>query len=188
MPDQGKFIWYIAASNVAPQSYQMWSFDPAKDQWEELKPNGGKGISELVHKMKAAPGCEQVMRYSPKQRKLYGFIGPDAFSYDVAKNEWAKVCTDGRIDANDAQVAIAYDLVNDVFIYTRKIVKDKLVKLAVFSPEKNAWEVPEVKGAAMPNPRWGYLKGFFHPAHNVYVIAVGDDTPVWVYRYRRAGG
>ncbi len=185
MPDQKSFIWYVSAANVVPHSFQMWRFDPVKDEWSELKPNGGKSISELVNKLKVAPAGEQVIRYSPKQKKLYGFQKSGVYSYDVAKNEWAKVCTDERIDSHDAHVAIAYDPRNDVFIYTRKSVKAKQVRLAIFSPQKNAWEVPTLKGAALPNPKWGKLKAFFHPELNVYVVACGDNTPVWVYRYKR---
>lgn len=188
VPDLKKHIWYVSAANVVPHSYQMWTFDSAKDEWAQLKPNGGKAISTLVNKDKVAPAGEQVIRYSPKQKKLYGFQRSGVYSYDIEKNEWAKVCTDDRIDSHDAHVAIAYDSTNDVFIYTRKSVKGKLVKLAVFDPAKGAWETPKLKGAKMPNPRWGKLKAFFHPVHNVYVIAAGDNTPVWVYRYKRKNG
>jgi len=183
--DQQKFIWYIAASNVSPGSFQMWSFDPARDLWAELHPNGGKSISELVHQLKVAPDGEQVIRYSPQQKKLYGFQSSDVFSYDIAKNEWVKVCTDNRIDAHDAQVMISHDSINDVFIYTRKSTKEKLVRLAIFDPAKNAWETPALEGDPLPNPQYEMLKGFFHPMHNVYVIVAGGWTPTWVYRYRR---
>ena len=183
--DQRKFIWYIAASNVSPQSYQMWSFDPVADLWAELHPNGGKSISELVHKLNLAPDGEQVIRYSPRQKKLYGFQTSNVFSYDIAKNEWAKVCTDDRIDAHDAQTMIAYDEINDVFIYTRKTIKGNLVRLAVFDPARNVWDTPAIEGDPLPNPQYETLKGFFHPQHNVYVVVPGGWTPTWVYRYRR---
>lgn len=186
LSDQQKFIWYIAAANVAPHSYQMWSFDPARDSWKELAPNGGKSINKLVHQEKVAPDGEQVIRYSPQQKKLYGFQGANVYSYDVAKDAWAKVCTDERIDAHDADVMIAHDSVNDVFIYSRKSVKGDLARLAVFDPKANAWEFPKVNGPALPNPQYEKLKGFYHAGHNVYVVVAGGWTPTWVYRYRRA--
>jgi hypothetical protein len=183
--DQQKFIWYIAASNVSPHSYQMWSFDPARDAWAPLRPNGGRSIQELVHRLKVAPDGEQVIRYSPRQTKLYAFQSSHVFNYDVVKNEWAKVCTDERIDAHDAAVMIAHDPLNDVFIYSRKEAKDKLARLAVFDPTKNAWETPAIQGPPLPSPKYEPLKGFFHPVHNVYVVVAGGWTPTWVYRYRR---
>ncbi len=183
--DQQKFIWYIAASNVSPGSYQMWSYDPAHDLWAELHPNGGKSIRELVHDHALAPDGEQVIRYSPRQKKLYGFQSSNVFSYDIAMNEWAKVCTDTRIDAHDAQVMIAHDSINDVFVYTRKSVEKKLVRFAIFDPSKNVWEIPTVEGDPLPNPEYETLKGFFHPVHNVYVVVAGGWTPTWIYRYRR---
>lgn len=185
VPDQRKFLWYVAASNVSPHSYQMWSFDPAGDAWTELHPNGGKSVRELVHRLKLAPDGEQVIRYSTNRKKLYAFKGPDVFTYDVARDEWAKVCTDTRIDAHDADVMIAWDSINDVFIHTRKTVKGSLVRLAVFDPAKDAWEVPEIKGAPLPDPQYARLKGYFHPVHNVYVIAPAGGTPTWVYRWKR---
>jgi hypothetical protein len=185
LPDQQKFIWYIAASNVAPHSYQMWSFDPVNDTWAELRPNGGKSINDLVHKLKVAPDGEQVIRYSPQQKKLYGFQSSNVFSYDVARNEWAKVCTDERIDAHDAEVMIAHDSINDVFIYTRKSTNGPLVRLAIFDPTRNAWEAPEIQGTPLPSPQYEKLKGYFHPGHNVYVVVGGGWTPTWVYRFRK---
>jgi hypothetical protein len=185
MPDRKKFIWYVSAANVVPHSFQMWSYDPAIDKWQKLAPNGGKSIGGLV-KAKLAPPGEQVIRYSPRQKKLYGFQRENVFAYDVAGNKWSKICSDERINSHDAHVAIAYDSINDVFIYTRKSVKGKLVRLAVFDPAKGAWEVPTLKGAPLPKTKYGKLKGFFDPVHNVYAIITGGWTPGWVYRYKRA--
>lgn len=185
LPDRRAFIWYVAAANVSPHSFQMWNFDPAGDRWTRLAPNDGASISELVNKRKVAPPGEQVIRYSPKQKKLYAFQGPTVYSYDVTANVWAVVGSDARIDAHDAHTAIAYDSVNDVFIYSRKEVRDAQIRLGIFSPETNAWEVPVVSGAPLPSPKWGKLKAYFDPVHNVYVVAAGGPTPAWVYRYRK---
>lgn len=185
LPDRKVFLWYIAAYNVSPPSLQMWSWDPTRDVWQELKPNGGKSIADLVdRKSGCAPPEEQVIRYSPKQKKAYGFRGSAVYAYDVDKNEWSKVCADPRIAAHDAHTGIAYDSVNDVFIYTRKDAQKEQVKLAIFIPATNTWETPEIRGPALPDPQYAYLKCFFHPVHNVYVIATGT-SPVWVYRYKK---
>lgn len=183
LPDREQFMWYIAASNVAPQSYQMWSYDPRENRWAELLPNEGQSIASLV-KQGHAPGGEQVIRYSPRQGKLYAFRRNGVFTYDVESNQWKHVLNDDRFNAHDAHTAISYDSVNDVFLYARKQVEGSEVDFAAFDPAVGTWQVLTPQGEPLPKPQWQQYKGFFHPRHNVYVIALGNE-PVWVYRYQQ---
>jgi hypothetical protein len=56
--------------------------------------------------------------------------------------------------------------------------------LPAFDPASDRWQVLRPSGEPLPKPRWQSYKGFFHPQHNVYVLALGNE-PVWVYRYQR---
>ena len=58
LPDLGKIVWYVAAQNVSPPAYEMWLWDAVTNAWTELKPNGGRSISDLVNVDKVAPGSE----------------------------------------------------------------------------------------------------------------------------------
>lgn len=158
--------------------------DPAKNTWATIKANGGKSISELVLKLDVAPPGEQVIRYSPVQNKLYGFSGKGTYSFDLKTNEWSKINTNDLIDSHDAHTGISYDSVNDVFIYTRKNNSKGLADIAIFNPTTNDWEFPKTTGDKLIKPKWGGLKAFFHSELNVYVVAPGGDSDVWVYRYK----
>jgi len=116
LPDVKKSIYYVAATNVVPQAFEMWLFDAKTDQWEELRPNNGVTIAALALREKVAPLSEQQVAYSPKRRKLVAVLKHDTFVYDVPKNEWAKVSTDDRIFGHDAKSSFVYDAVADEFL------------------------------------------------------------------------
>jgi hypothetical protein len=187
VPDIKKTIWYVAAANVVPHSYQMWTYDSAADKWQQLKPNGGKSIRGLVHKLKVAPAGEQIMRYSTKDKMVVAIQGEHTYTYDPAKNVWARICSDKRIYGHDAKSILVYDSVNDVFLYSypKGTPKGKL-KFAKFDLKTRKWEEIRPKGPGLHKTTWGAFKGYFDPAHNVFVIHGGNWRRTWVYRYKRA--
>lgn len=186
IPDLGRVIYYVAAQNVSPHSFQMWSWDVSRNQWTELKPNGGKSISELVLKDKVAPTEEQQTAYSPKHKKMVAVIGSATFAYDVVKNEWARLNGKVPIEAHDAKTTFAYDSLNDVFLLTDG---NKEGKVAIFSLAEDKWELVTPKGDGCPpsdwgaGPYWSQPKGYYDPTHNVLVIHGCSTNRVWVYRH-----
>jgi hypothetical protein len=187
IPDLGKVIYYVAAQNVSPHSYQMWSWDVPKNQWTELRPNGGKGISELVLSDHVAPAEEQQTAYSPTHKQMVAVIGSETFAYDVVKNEWARLNRAVPIEAHDAKTTFAYDSRNDVFLLTDG---NKDGKVAVFSLAENKWELVTPSGGGCPpsdwggGPYWGQPKGYYDATHNVLVIHGGFTNRVWLYRHK----
>lgn len=182
LPDLKKSIYYVAATNVVPQAFEMWMFDAGADKWEELLPNGGKDVDDLALREKVAPMSEQQVAYSPRHRKLVAVIKHDTFVYDVAKNEWSKVATDERIFGHDARSTFVYDEVGDVFLLSNPREENAL---AAFSLEDNRWEILQPDGSAVPKKAYGAYKGFYHPVHNVFVLHCENRGTNWVYRYRR---
>ncbi|GIW80154.1 MAG: hypothetical protein KatS3mg105_1961 [Gemmatales bacterium] len=180
--DLKKSIYYVAATNVSPPAFEMWTFDAVADKWQELKPNGGKAISVLASKEKVAPIAEQQMAYSPQHKKLVAVLKHDTFVYDVVRNRWAKVNTDTRIDAHDARTIFAYDCINDVFLLANPRTKNG-PKLAAFSLKTNSWEPLKWQGDSIPGGLYVNYMGYFDPLHNVFVLDGGNN--IWVYRYRR---
>jgi hypothetical protein len=180
IPDWGKVLWYTAAQNVSPHAYEMWAWDVAKDEWTELKPNGGRRISDLVLRDKVAPSDEMQTAYSPKHKKLVAVRGPDTFVYDILRNEWTKACTDNRIEAFDYRTVFAYDSHADVFLLSNM----KKTLLAAFSLDTGKWEeiVPNGPGLRdRPDDR--NVKGYYDPKHNVFVLHGSWVKQVWVYRH-----
>lgn len=180
IPDLGKSIWYVAAQNVSPHAYEMWTFDAVKDQWTQLKPNGGKSISTLVNKEKVAPLAEQQTAYSPKHKKLVAVIKNDTFVYDIVKNEWSHAVHDEDIYGHDARSVFAYDSVGEVFLLANPKSK---TPLAAFSLKTNRWEKLTPKGSSIPTGRYVNYRGYYDPIHNVFVVDGGKNR-VWVYRYQ----
>ena len=185
LPDEEKSIWYVAAQNVSPAAYEMWTFDAARDTWAELKP-GGKSIDTLATKDKVAPMSEVQSAYSPKHKKLVAVLERDTFVYDVVKNEWAKAVTDDRIYAHDARSVFVYDSHADVFLLAfPPDGRGKELKFAAYSLNENRWEMIEPKGDPMAKQMYGGHMGYYDPQHNVMVIQGRGTDRMWVYRHRR---
>lgn len=182
LPDVGKSIYYVAATNVSPQAFGMWLFDAQADKWEELRPNGGKDISTLVLKENVAPLAEQQFAYSPRHKKLVAVHHHDTFVYDVPKNEWSKVNTDERIYGHDAKSTFAYDAAADLFLLANPRHE---TPLAAFSLDTMKWEALKPKGAKIPHKSYGAYKGFYHPVHKVLVLHVEGKGTNWVYRHSK---
>ena len=180
LPDRKQTIWYVAAQNVSPAAYEMWLFDGAKDEWTELRPNGGKSIGDLAGRQKIAPMSELQTAYSPQHKKMVAVLGPNVFAYDVAKNEWAKIATDERIDAHDARSVFAYDDAADVFL----LVNPKGdTKLAAFSLASEQWQILTPQGDDFPKSQFGSYMGYYDPQHNVLVVQGRYADRMWVYRH-----
>jgi hypothetical protein len=184
IPHLGKSIWYVAAQNVSPAAFEMWTFDAAKDQWEELKPNGGKSIGELAGKLKIAPMSEQQVAYSTKDRKLVAVLKHDTFVYDIDANIWAKVNTDESIYGHDAHSIFVYDQQADVFLLAFPPKgKGKALSLAAFSLKTMKWQPITPKGPAIPQTKYGGYMGYYDPAHNALVVQGRYVRQMWVYRH-----
>ncbi len=181
IPDWKKIVFYVSAQNVTPNAMEMKTYDAVNEEWEVLKPNGGKSVWDLSLKMKVAPKSEAQTAYSPKHKKMVAVLGPDAFAYDIVKNEWAKLCSDERIKAHDARTIFAYDAIGDVFVLAGPRQKTRFALLDVKTAK---WEVVTPKGAEMPRATYGEGKGYYDPAHNVFVMHV-HGKGIWVYRHRK---
>lgn len=180
LPDLKKTIWYVAAQNVSPAAYEMWLFDGVKDEWTELKPNGGKSIGELAGREGIAPMSEVQTAYSPKHKKLVAVLKHDTFVYDVAKNEWSKAATDERIEAHDARTVFAYDEAADVFLLANP---KGATKLAAFSLATGKWQVLKPQGEMFPESKYGSYMGYYDPVYNVFVVQGRSTNNMWVYRH-----
>jgi len=180
LPDKKQSIWYVAAQNVSPAAYEMWLFDAVKDQWTELKPNGGKPIGELAGTLGVAPMSEVQTAYSAKHKKMVAVLKNDTFVYDVAKNEWAKVNSDERIYAHDAKTIFAYDDAADVFLLANPKGD---TKLAAFSLETNKWEIVTPQGETFPKSQFGSYMGYYDPQHRVFVVQGRYANQMWIYRH-----
>lgn len=184
LPDLGKSLWYVAAENVSPAAFEMWLFDAVADEWTELKPNGGKSISELATKLKVAPMSEQQTAYSVRHRKLVAVHHHDTFAYDVAANSWSKLVTDQRIYGHDAHSVFVYDQNADVFLLAfAPEGRGKSLQLASFSISENKWEIITPRGPAIPETKYGGYTGYFDPQHGIFLIQGRTSDKMWAYRY-----
>ncbi len=181
IPELKKSIYYVAATNVSPGDYGMWTYDAVENQWARLKPNNGEKISTLVHRMDQAPLAEQQVAYSSKHGKLVAVHKTKTFVYDVKKNEWSKVAEDERIYGHDARSVFAYDESADAFLL---IYPRGRTPLASFSLATNKWTVLKPAGTPVPTRRYRNYMGYYDPIHQVTVLADGTDR-VWVYRHQK---
>ncbi len=189
IPDLGKSIWYVAAQNVSPAAYEMWAFDAVADKWEELRPNGGKSVSELATKLKVSPMSEVQVAYSTKDRKLVAVLKHDTFVYDIDANTWSKAVTDERVFGHDAKSVFVYDQVADVFLLAfPPDGRGKALKLASFSLRTKKWTFIEPVGAPLPQTKYGGYMGYYDPVHNATVIQGRYNDRMWVYRHAATKG
>jgi hypothetical protein len=187
LADREEVLWYVAAQNVSPPAYEMWLFDVARDEWTELRPNGGQSIGRLATREKVAPMSEVQTAYSPKHGKLVAVLKNDTFVYDVRAERWSKVVTDGRVYAHDAQSVFAYDGATDTFLLAFPPGgRGKQLALAAYSLEANRWGLVEPDGPAVPATRFGSYMGYFDERHGVFIVQGRNTDRMWVYRHRRA--
>lgn len=186
IPELGKSIWYVAAQNVSPAAFEMWTYDAVSDEWDELKPNGGRSISDLATKEHASPMSELQVAYSAKDSKLVAVLKNDTFIYDIKKNHWSKAVTDKRIYGHDAKSVFVYDDHADVFLLAYPPDgRGKTMKLASYSVKSNAWTQIEPKGGPVKETKYGGYMGYYDPAHNVCVIQGRYSDQMWVYRHKK---
>jgi len=186
IPDLGKSIWYVAAQNVSPPAFDMWTYDAVDDRWEELKPNGGKSIGDLAGKLNIAPKAEQQVAYSPKDRKLVAVLKHDTYVYDIDTNEWSKVDTNPLIFGHDGHSVFSYDQHADAFLLAYKPKgKGKLLSLATFSLNTMKWAPVVPNGPAVPKTPHGGYTGYYDPQHNVFVVQGRRVNQMWVYRHSK---
>lgn len=186
LPDREQALWYVAAENVSPPAYEMWLFSVAKDEWTELKPNGGKSIRELATRARVAPMSEVQTAYSPKHGKLVAVLQRDTFVYDLDRNEWTKATSDEAIFGHDAHSVFAYDDAANAFLLAFPPGgRGKQLALAAYSLDANRWEVIEPDGPAIPATRYGSYMGYYDPVHEAFVVQGRNSSRMWVYRHKR---
>lgn len=180
IPDWEKTIFYVAAQNVIPNAFEMKTYDAVNDRWENLRPNDGESIRNLVHQHNVAPGSEVQTAYSPKHRKMVAVLGSETFCYDIDKNEWSKLNADIPFAAHNARTVFAYDSVGDVFLLARP----RTGQLAAYDLEANEWQLIEPDGPGIPKPPWCEGKGYYDPTHNVFVVRSAFTQRMWLYRHK----
>jgi hypothetical protein len=186
IPELGRVLYYVAAQNVAPHAFGMWSWDVATNEWAELHPNGGRSIADLVLRDQVAPGEELQTAYSPRDRKLVAVIGRATFAYDIDANAWLRLNDAIPIEAHDAVTTFAYDSVSDAFLLTDG---NREGRVAVYSLADNRWELVTPTGDGCPPSNygagdyWGQPKGYFDPRLNIFVVHGSMTDRVWVYRH-----
>lgn len=189
LADRQQMLWYVAAQNVVPAAYEMWLFDVASDEWRELKPNGGKSISQLASKDKVAPMSEVQTAYSAKHGKVVAVLKNDTFVYDVKANQWTKAVTDERVFAHDAQSVFAYDSAADAFLLAFPSGgRGKQLSLASYSLDTNRWEIVKPDGPEIPATQYGSYMGYYDERHEVFVVQGRNTNRMWVYRHRPREG
>ncbi|HOX04807.1 MAG TPA: hypothetical protein PK280_00280 [Planctomycetota bacterium] len=181
IPDWKKTIFYVSAQNVTPQAHAMVTYDALADKWEELKPNGGKGIAGLSNG-KLAPGSELQTAYSPKHRKMVAVLEKSTYSYDIDKNEWSKLNDDIPFTAMDCNTVFACDTNAGAFL----LADPRANAVAAFDPAANKWEKLSPKGSGMPKPPYCTGKGYYDPKFNVFVVQSAYTGSMWVYRHKKA--
>lgn len=179
IPDLKKVIWYYAGQNTTGASLCMSAWDPVKDTWEDLKPNGGKGIFHLALQAKIAPESEAQLRYAPKHKKIVAVVKKGTFSYDIEKNEWNKLNDSIPFNADDANTIFDYDSSTDNFL----LCSPRDGKLACFDLTKNTWKLLTPTGPGIPKPPYCVGKGYFDPTYNVFVVQSAYTNKIWVYKH-----
>ncbi|MFO7900368.1 MAG: hypothetical protein R6V58_15070 [Planctomycetota bacterium] len=185
IPDLKKTIWYCAAQNVIPNDFAMWAYDAKTNTWEDLKPNDGKSIREMVYKTGQAPTGEVQMAYSPKDKKLVAVSKAGTWAYDIVKNEWKKMCEDKENKAHDAKTVFVYDSNADIFLFlnapdpwgSKRVLRS-------YDLKTNKWTTITPDGKMVTRPKYCGTAGYYDPNHNVFVV-YNSKPRVWVYHHKK---
>ena len=188
IPDLEKSIFYVAVHNVAPAAMEMWAYDAQANVWEEVRPNGGKSVDELV-KSGSAPQEEVQVAYSPKHKRLVALAGSKAWTYDVVRNEWAFLCDDAETQGFHARSVFVYDTVGNAFLLIQPGPETQSRKRSPYMVRQlligtGKWHTVAPQGPPPRKGTWWPPAGYYDPAHNVLVTYNTEE--MWVYRHRKA--
>lgn len=172
IPDWKGSVWH--ANNWQMQG--TWKYDPAKNDWANLKANGGGKEFE-----KEAPEPEQVGYYDPARKMLIVHRHKSTHHYDVKTNVWKKVLS---FDKDSAEVPYGHDAFStfqhDPASGHGLLLDYKANALWSYDPDKTAWTKLSPEGDPMPKD--GKRLAYFDPLRKVFVVI--DGVKVWAYRYR----
>lgn len=171
---RNRLVWYVAATNVLPHEYQMWSFDLGTGAWTDLQPNGGKDLEKLC-KEGLAPTGEIQAAYSPKQDRIIAVFSTKTWAYDCVANEWTSVAKAPENRARSAETVFVYASKPDTFI----LAQPKRRQLRAYDPATNEWRTLPIHGSQMPAK---ICAGYYDPRFDLLVLYDGSRKP-WVYRY-----
>ena len=182
--DWKKVVWFYAGQNTPGAAKTMRTWDPRTDTWAALKPNGGTSLYDLALKSKVAPVAEQQMAYASPHRKIVAVLKDSTFAYDLDTNAWSKLEGKVPFTAHDAKTVFAYDSVGDVFL----LASPRDGRFAVYDLKTDTWTTLKPNGPGMPKPPYCVGKGYYDPAHNVFVVQSAYTKQMWIYRHTQAKG
>jgi hypothetical protein len=179
----------------------FWLYDPEAGKWSHLE---GKGEPPQGSRM----NYEGTLCYDTKRDRLYVFNCTQKeipWIYDIRTNTWSNPHAKNQpCPGNDyakgvrmlssTSSGVHYDTAGDVAVMRLTVkqgqgdprnIPSKHPGLAVYDPEKNAWEEVKTGGS-------GGASSFYSPELNVHVyLDCRDgrtDGTIRVYRYKRAAG
>lgn len=185
IPELGKCLFYVAVHNVAPPAEEMWTFDARANLWEEVRPNGGQSIGHLA-KSGTAPFGEVQVAYSPKARKLVALVGSKAWTYDVARNEWAFLCEDPATQGFHGRSVFVYVPAADAFLLVQPGPETRSRKRSPYiirelTLARRTWRTIQPNGPPPRKGTWWPPAGYYDPIHKVLVTYNTEE--IWVYRH-----
>ena len=172
IPDLKGSVWH--ANNWQMQG--TWKYDRTKNEWANLKANGGGKEFE-----KEAPEPEQVGYYDPARKMLIVHRHKSTHHYDVKTDAWKKVLS---FDKDSAEVPYGHDAFStfqhDPASGHGLLLDYKANAIWSYDPDKTAWTKLSPEGDPMPKD--GKRLAYFDPLRKVFVVV--DGVKVWAYRYR----
>jgi hypothetical protein len=157
-------------------------FDPAKDQWADLKPNGPapKGYD--------ACGC-----YDSKRDRFYrndgdGSKGEGLMAYDIAANAWTHLKPNGTAPppANTNAAFYEYDARLDRVVALH--FTGPKPGVYVYDPTANSWADPLPFPANGPKFKYAANTCYDRELNAYFCHVAGDsrdDGEMWVYRHKK---
>jgi len=172
VPDLRGAVWHM-------NNWQMsatWLYSPAERAWSRLPVNQDRKDFQAQ-----APGRELIGYYDPLRKIIVAQHEKSTYHFDVARNEWTKVLAESadsiRVPrGNDARAVFYHDHASGKGL----LLDLKARELWVYDPGERTWARLQPDGDPMPNGE--RMLAYLDPSRNV--LAVINDTSVWVYRYK----
>ncbi len=176
-------------------------YDPAKNDWEALKPTGSRPPQPID-----AASC-----YDPKRQLIYVAMGSypkndskevenRVHAYDVRKNVWIDLEAKGKLPPRPRPVSgcgitrMHYDSANDVILFFSFAtdITGSLERRGIYAYDAGKNEWTQATGEFAPDWPRGCNHTFYDPVLNAHFIYKARDSAgkgtMFVYRYRRTGG
>jgi N-acetylneuraminic acid mutarotase len=186
-PSGKRLLLFGGSEQDGTEMSDLWAYDPAANQWTQLAPSGSAPPARAWHSVALASSTGQMVIFGG----AYGEEGSetylnDIWSYDVAKNAWAKLDASGDLPSKRFNAGMEYDPESGlVFLYGGGGTTGAFQETWAFDLASNVWI--ELQPSTSPGSGLGHAMIYDPDTGQILLfggVNMSDGEPaneIWAY-------